>query len=146
MSTQIKADLKAMLMLAIEKEKADKGTLQIFDPVKKVLEVIAAEGFSKEFLAHFKAVKPFDSSCCGRSFGVGSTICISDVELDLGFKPNLEVARSEGFRAVKAMPVLDSDGTKLGVLAVHFAEPKWNWDFKKSETILPKLAEALKSL
>jgi GAF domain-containing protein len=146
MKTAIKTDLKALLNLVIEKEGADKGTLQKYQPEKKVLEVIEAEGFSKEFLEHFKMVKPFDSSCCGRAFGVGSTIIISDVELDEGFKPNLEIARSEGFRAVKSMPILDNSAHKIGVISVHFSEPKWNWDLKRSEVILPLLAEALKEL
>jgi sensor histidine kinase regulating citrate/malate metabolism len=69
-------------------------------------------------------------------------IAISDVELDHGFKPNVEIARSQGFRAVKATPIFDHGGRKLGVVSVHFTEPKWDWNFKRSESVLSKIAEA----
>ena len=61
MKTAIQTDLKALLNLVIEKEKADKGTLQKYHSGKKVLEVIEAEGFSKEFLEHFKVVKQLNN-------------------------------------------------------------------------------------
>lgn len=143
-STDSNPELEYLLDLVVREENAQKGTLQRFNSLKNELEVVASKGFSHDFLDHFKTVKPFDASCCGRAIGVGSTIVISDVELDHGFKPHLEIARSQGFRAVKATPVYDADGSKLGVVSVHFAEPKWDWNFKKSEVVLFQLAEVLK--
>src|SRR6185503_15422311 len=107
---------------------AIKGTLQRYCKKDDRLEIVASEGFDSEFLRHFKNVKPFDSSCCGRAFGVGSIIIISDVEHDTSFRPNLSVARNAGFRAVKSVPIFDTKGRKVGVLSTQFKEPKWDWN------------------
>jgi GAF domain-containing protein len=136
-----KAEFQQLLQKAIAAEGAVKGTLQRHCKSNNRLEIIASEGFAPEFLKHFKSVKPFDSSCCGRAFGVGSTIIISDVEKDVSFKPNLAVAHRAGFRAVKSVPIFDSKGNTVGVLSTHFKEPKTTWDTSRIEGILKKISK-----
>lgn len=116
-----------LLEKAIQAEQSDKGTLQRYDERRDELHVIASSGFSGDFLEHFKIVKPFDSSCCGRAFGVGTPISINDVEDDLSFRANLAIARGAGFRAVKSVPIINEKGEKLGVISLHYRQPKWHW-------------------
>lgn len=145
MDPKLQSRLQELLREAIKAEKAGKGTLQRYDPSIDELEIVAQEGFTAEFLDHFKAVRPFDSSCCGRAFGVGTPIIISDVELDNGFRPNLKIARAAGFRSVKSVPIVSSKGEKLGVISTHFKEPKWNWDMKRLNDILVELGKVLRT-
>ena len=128
----IKVRLQKLLQAAIKMDDADKGTLQFFNKKLNGLEIVTSEGFGDDFLAHFKLVTAFDSSCCGRALGVGSPIMINDVTTDASFKPNLKIAEAAGFRAVKSVPLFYTDGQRLGVLSTHYKNPKFTWIPKKA--------------
>jgi GAF domain-containing protein len=140
MTAILKTKVHSLLLEAIKAENAIKGTLQRYRKDKDDLVIIASEGFSDEFLGHFKNVKPFDSSCCGRAFGSGTPILIGDVEQDLGFRANLAVAKAAGFRAVKSIPIITGSGEKVGILSVHYKEVKWTTEFNKLNKIIKELA------
>lgn len=140
MTTILKNKIHSLLLEAIRAENAIKGTLQRYRKDKDDLVIIASEGFSKEFLEHFKIVKPFDSSCCGRAFGSGTPILIGDVEQDLGFRANLAVAKAEGFRAVKSVPILAASGEKVGIISTHYGETRWTTESHKLNKIIKELA------
>ena len=135
-----------LLTEAMKKDHADKCTLQIFDEKNDVLRIIAQSGFSEEFIEHFKMVKPFDGSSCGRAIGIGSPVIISDFIMDVAFAPHRSQAKKEGIAAVISVPIFGDNNQKLGVLSTHFAEPKWTWNLDKTNTVVSKLAPILSSL
>lgn len=145
MTTTVKDELQRLLQKAIKAEHASKGTLQRYRKDKNDLIVIASEGFSDQFLEHFKIVKPFDTSSCGRAFGMGIPIWIDDVEQDLAFRPNLEIAKIESFRAVKSIPIFTGKGEKVGVISTHYKESRWRWEFDNLKEILSEFAALMEA-
>ena len=97
------------------------GNIQLLDPQQKVL--IAQRGFGQEFLDFCREVSVEDESVCGRSLRSGERIIIEDVETDAAYAPLRPVARAAGFRAVQSTPLIDRDGTQLGMLSTHFRSP-----------------------
>jgi signal transduction protein with GAF and PtsI domain len=134
--------VETLLIKAILADGADMGNVQLFDSKAGVLTIIAQKGFKKDFLEHFKIVKPFDTSACGRSIGIGSTITINDVTLDTGFIPHRAVAKSAGFRAVKSVPIIHNKKL-LGIISTHFREPKWNWEKDTLQKVALDLAAVM---
>jgi GAF domain-containing protein len=143
MMNETQAKLLGLLERAIAAEGADKGTLQRYIPSVKELVIAAQVGFDTQFMEHFKSVKPFDSSVCGRAFGIGSPIAINDVQKDIGFAPHLKVARDAGFRAVKSVPVFTNDRRCIGVLSTHYKDPKEVWSVNPLDDIFPELIPLL---
>lgn len=143
---EIKEKLNALLLQAIHIENSDKGTLQVFDPGKEVLLIIAQVGFDKKFLEHFKEVKAFDSSACGRAMGTGNTIKISDIKLDTSFAPHLEIALNAGYRAVKSIPLRFTSGKFAGVMSLHYKEPQLNWKDKNISSVCSAIADLLEAV
>jgi GAF domain-containing protein len=133
--------LNTFLLKAIKMDNALKGNIQLYDEKDQTLKIIAEHGFGPAFLNHFKIVRAFDSSACGRAIGIGTPVVISDVELDKGFKPHLKVAREEGFRAVKSIPLISSNDKYAGVLSTHFKEATWSWEIKKLNHLSKELAD-----
>ena len=113
--------LNYILGETVDISNADRGTLQIYDPEKDLLLIISHHGFSDDFLSHFKYVKPFDGSACGRAAGTGNVVTIYDVSQDTAFTSHLETAVEAGIRAVKSIP-LRNEGRLVGVLSVHYKE------------------------
>src|SRR5690242_13897360 len=88
--------ITTLLRMAVATDHADKCTFQVFDERQNVLRLIAYEGFESEFIEHFKEVKPFDGSSCGRAIGIGTTIVVGDVTKDVAFIPHLKIIETAG--------------------------------------------------
>ena len=112
--------LRQMLVSVIGLLRADKGTVQIFDPEKEVLKIATHIGFGPEFLDHFCEVSVKDDSACSRALRTCQTVIIADTENDAAYAPYREVARAAGYKAVTSMPMLTRDGKVLGLLSTHF--------------------------
>jgi GAF domain-containing protein len=146
----IPADLSDRIVQLLEKivalDAADKCTLQVYDQANNVLLLVACHGFSPSFCSHFAKVKPFDGTSCGRAFGIGTPVIVSDVLLDTAFAPHLDIINAEGYRAVKSVPVLAANGKKYGVISTHYAEPHYTWNLNSLNYVMEELEDVLKEV
>jgi hypothetical protein len=110
--------LERMLSLA----RADRGNVQLADPVSGALRIIAHHGFDEEFLDYF-AVVDDDMSACGRAATRNAQVIISDVTADRRFEPHRSVAAASGFRAVQSTPLVGTNGQLVGVISTHYPVP-----------------------
>lgn len=101
---------------------ADRGNVQIVDPVTGSLVLVLQTGFSDEFVEYF-AVVDDDGSACGRTASKHSQTVIGDVTTDPGFAPHREIAAASRFRAVQSTPLVDLSGQLVGVLSTHYPRP-----------------------
>ena len=112
--------LKEMLRAAIELLTADKGTIQLFDPSRKVLTIAAHQGFGQPFLNVFKEVSAEDTSVCGQALRASQRVIVEDIEANEGYAAFRAVASAAGYRAVQSTPLIGRDGKSLGVLSTYF--------------------------
>lgn len=102
--------------------KADRGNIQIVDPVSGSLTIAMQTGFSDEFLEYF-AVVDDEASACGRAAQQHAQTVVVDVNTDPGFAPHREIAAASGFRAVQSTPLVDQYQRVVGVLSTHYPRP-----------------------
>ncbi len=121
-STELHPLLDEVLDATIELQQADFGTLQLYRPGPKMLEIVAQRGFRQEFLDHFASVDD-STSVCGRAMLTRGRVIVEDVQSDPGFEPHLQVAVSAGFRAVQSTPLFSRQGELLGMISTHFRQP-----------------------
>jgi GAF domain-containing protein len=100
---------------------AEYGNIQLL--VGQDLVIAAQRGLSPDFLKTFRCVTKDDGSACGRALLHGKTVVIPDVEKDLEFAIYRNIARRTHFRAVQSTPMIKLDGTRLGIVSTHFANP-----------------------
>ena len=112
--------LNEMLDAAIELMSSDKGNVQLLEPGRNVLSIVAQHGFQQDFLDLFREVSAEDESACGRALRYLKPVVIEDIEGDEDYTAFRAVARSSGYRAVASVPLIGSDGSPLGVLSTHF--------------------------
>jgi GAF domain-containing protein len=101
---------------------ADRGNVQIADPITGSLVLVMHTGFSDEFLEYF-AVVDDDGSACGRAAAQHAQTVIGDVTTDPGFAPHREIAAASRFRAVQSTPLMDLSGQLVGMLSTHYPRP-----------------------
>ena len=106
---------------AIAVDGATKGNVQIFNPIVNGLQIVAHRGFDEQFLQHFEIVQADEPSACGRAFRMRRRVMIPDITVDRAYQPYLSIAVSSGYRAVQSTPILNPDGSVIGVLSTHFS-------------------------
>jgi hypothetical protein len=102
---------------------ADLGNIQLLDPDAGNLAIIAQRGFGLDFLEHFEAVTWDDESACARAMRAREPVVIRDVTTDPLFTNHRSIAAAAGFRSVQSTPLLNRDGSLLGILSMHFRRP-----------------------
>lgn len=102
---------------------AEMGTVQLFDPSSKTLEIVAQRGFSEDFLDHFRTVKIDEETACGRAIRSGERVVIEDAQANALHDPYRRAAASAGFRAVQSTPLLGHAHKPLGVFSTHYRQP-----------------------
>jgi hypothetical protein len=120
------ARLEMLTELALEKmlslARANRGNVQLADPVSGALRITAHHGFDAEFLDYFAVVED-DLSACGRAAKRNAQVVISDVMTDRRFEPHRGIAAASRFRAVQSTPLVDKSGRLVGVVSTHYPDP-----------------------
>lgn len=110
------------LEMVLSLARADRGNVQLADPVSGALRIIAQHGFDEAFLDHFTVVED-NGSACGRAARRVAQLVIADVIADTGFTPHRGIAAASGFRAVQSTPLIDKAGRLVGVVSTHYPRP-----------------------
>jgi two-component system, chemotaxis family, CheB/CheR fusion protein len=119
-------DLRALLVLVLDAivtlHHADFGAIQLFDPARGTLRLIAQHGFDDAFEAAFDEIGADEGTSCGQALAHGERVVIEDIEKDPGFAPFREAARLYGFCAAQSTPLFDGDHAPLGMVSTYFRE------------------------
>jgi GAF domain-containing protein len=101
---------------------ADRGNLQLRNPLTRSLRIAAQTGFEREFLDYFSAVDD-NGSACGRAMAECRQVVIGDVNVDPRFAIHRDIAAASAFRAVQSTPLVDRRGRIVGVVSTHYETP-----------------------
>lgn len=115
--------LKEILEAAIALCGADMGTIQLYDPARKILTIAAHHGFEQDFLDHFSVENAEGDAASGRALNTLKRVVIEDIQTDERYAIHRAAAKKAGFRAVQSTPLCGRDGTPLGMLTTHFRAP-----------------------
>jgi signal transduction histidine kinase/ActR/RegA family two-component response regulator len=100
------------------------GNIELFDPARDALQIVAQRGFNAEFLREIGTVS-IDTGLAGpRAVRARMRIVVADVNQDLDYEPYRSLAQRAGYRTVQATPLLSRDGEVLGALVTHLSEPR----------------------
>jgi signal transduction histidine kinase/ActR/RegA family two-component response regulator len=107
-------------MLAVQD--APMGLLALSDP-DTPLTLRVHRGFDAAFVEEIERV-PFGGGAWGIAYTERRPVVVEDTEVDPIFAPYRAAARRAGFRACQSTPLFTRGGDVIGVLSVHFPEPR----------------------
>ena len=140
--TGMEEGLKEILSTSIRLMKADKGNIQLLDPQKPVLQIVAQQGFGSGFLEHFREVSADSDSVCGRAFRDRKQLSFTQLQDNPGFSAHHHVFREEGIRAVQSTPLFNQQALPVGMISTHTeADEKFNPDSLRRLELYARFAE-----
>jgi PAS domain S-box-containing protein len=114
-----------VLDAAITLMSADMGSMQILDPERGELRLLAWKGFHPESAAFWEWVRIDAASTCGLALASGTRIVVPDTETCefMAGTADLDSSRLSGIRAVQSTPLLSRSGRLLGMISTHWRQP-----------------------
>ena len=117
--------LEKILNDAIAMAEADCGNVQLLDAADGALKIAVYRGFSEEFLKFFGTVYLGEACACGTALKGRKRIIVSDVMRDPIFdKGTRNTLLADNVRAVQSMPLSTKEQQLIGVLSVHYRNPR----------------------
>ncbi|HJU05505.1 MAG TPA: PAS domain S-box protein [Nitrospiraceae bacterium] len=105
--------------------RSDMGSMQMLDPEKNALRLLAWRGFDSASAAFWKWVRLDSGSPCGEVLRTGGRVITPDVETCdfITGTDDLDSFRRSGIRAVQSTPLISRDGHIVGMISTHWREP-----------------------
>ena len=115
--------LSDILQLAIGITAADKGNIQILDPVSRTLKIVVQDGFETPFLEFFKEAN-HRQAACGTALKILERVIVEDVTQSPIFagSESRDVLVQAGVQAVQSIPLV-ANGCIVGVMSTHYRVP-----------------------
>jgi GAF domain-containing protein len=116
--------LTKILHAAITITSADKGNIQLLDPLSRSLHIAVHEGFREPFLQFFAEVN-HRSAACGTAMTQLKRVVVKDVRQSLIFigTEALDVLLEAGVQAVQSTPLITKNGYFVGIISTHYGVP-----------------------
>ncbi len=142
--------LNKILQAAIKLTSADKGNIQLLDPISKTLRIVAQKGFEQPFLDFFAHVGLQEAAVCGTALRFLERVIVEDVTKSQIFRgtPALGVLLDAGVRAVHSTPLITGTGHVIGMISIHYRTP-WHptpQQLAQLDQLLAKSVDILEAL
>ena len=97
------------------------GNIQLYKD--DVLQLFAHRGFKQDYLDYFHRINEYQGTICGRSVEQRERIIVENIQTDETYRPYWPMARNSGFYGVVVTPLINGEGTLLGLLSAYFDHP-----------------------
>ncbi len=105
--------------------RSDFGSMQMLDPERGELRLLAHRGFTSEAAKFWEWVRPDSGSSCGAALVSGKRAIVPDVEQCEWMAGSADLATylQTGIRAVQTTPLVSRGGKLLGMISTHWRGP-----------------------
>jgi PAS domain S-box-containing protein len=105
--------------------RSDMGSVQLFDPLRSKLQLLAWRGFHPQSAAFWKQIGLDSSTTCSAALSSGRRVIVHDIEnCDfMAGTTHLDFYRRSGIHAVQSTPLVSRSGKLLGMISTHWREP-----------------------
>lgn len=111
--------LSELMRVAVSRAGADRGTVQLRDPVHGGLQIEGNRGFGQGFVDTFSYLSG-QGTPCGHAFDAGSQTVVTDVQSSRLFdEPSRATLLAHDVHSCVSTPILDNDGTVRGIVSSH---------------------------
>jgi PAS domain S-box-containing protein len=114
-----------ILDAAVSMMSSDMASMQLLDPERNQLRLLAWKGFHPQSAAFWEWVNLDSASTCGLALSTGCRMVAADIETCefMAGTADLEEYRRSGIRAVQSTPLMSRSGQLIGMISTHWREP-----------------------
>lgn len=111
-----------ILDAAIALTHADAGTVQILNPERDALEILATKGFSPHVTEHFRWVSAKSATSCGAALRAGRRTYVDFDDPALADLLEMRLHTGDGYYAAQSTPLVTRSGRPIGMVSTHWRQ------------------------
>jgi PAS domain S-box-containing protein len=110
---------------AVSLLRSDMGSMQLFDPLRGKLRLLAARGFDPASIRSFEWVDTQAGTSCGAALRAGRRVVIPDIDTCdfIAGTPAHQALSDCGIRAAQSTPLVSRTGQVMGMITNHWRTP-----------------------
>jgi PAS domain S-box-containing protein len=114
-----------ILDAAIGLMSSDMASIQVLDPERSQLRLLAWKGLHPQSAIFWEWVDFHSTTTCGLALSVGCRVVMPDIETCdvMAGTPDLDEYRRSNVRAVQSTPLISRSGQLLGMISTHWRKP-----------------------
>jgi PAS domain S-box-containing protein len=114
-----------ILDAAVSLMSSDMASMQLLDPERDELRLLAWKGFHPQSAVFWESVHLDSASTCGLALSSGCRVAVPDIETCefMAGTADLDEYRRSDIRAVQSTPLVSRSGQLLGMISTHWREP-----------------------
>lgn len=118
----IDALYQEILNAALALMRSDMGSLQMLDPERQELRLLAWKGFHPDSAAYWETITDKNTTSCGGALRMGERLIVPDVNTAdfLKGSDNLKYYQMSGIVAMQSTPLVSRDGRIVGMISTHW--------------------------
>jgi PAS domain S-box-containing protein len=115
----------AILDAAVTLLRSDMGSMQLLDPLRGELRLLAARGFEPASIKSFEWVGRHTATSCGAALRAGHRVVITDIDSCnfIAGTPAHQALCDCGIRAAQSTPLRSRSGVVIGMVTNHWRKP-----------------------
>ena len=111
-----------ILDTAIALTHADAGTVQILNPERDALEILASKGFSAYVTEHFRWVSARSAPSCGAALRAGGRTYVDFDDPAVADLLEMRLHTGDGYLSAQSTPLLTRAGRPIGMVLTHWRQ------------------------
>lgn len=111
-----------ILETAIALTHADAGTVQILNPEREALEILATRGFSPYVTEHFRWVSARSATSCGAALRAGKRTYVDFDDPALADLLEMRLHTGDGYFSAQSTPLITRAGRPIGMVSTHWRQ------------------------
>jgi signal transduction histidine kinase/CheY-like chemotaxis protein len=111
-----------ILDTAIALTHADAGTVQILNPERDALEILATKGFSPSVTEHFRWVSAKSATSCGGALRAGARTYVDFDDPGLADLLEMRLHTGDGYYSAQSTPLVTRAGQPIGMVSTHWRQ------------------------
>jgi PAS domain S-box-containing protein len=125
LASDVEVLYEKILHAAVAIMRSDFASMQMFDPERGELRLLAYRGFSPTAAAAWEWVRQGSGTTCSAALAAGHRSIVPDIELSdfIAGSKDLETLRQTGIRAMQSTPLFSRAGGLLGMISTHWRRP-----------------------
>ena len=101
---------------------SDAASLQVLDPERRQLKLVAWRGFHPDSARFWTWVRADTGSSCGRALELGHRIVVPDIDRFEGDAEDMDAYRRSNILSVQSTPLKAFSGQVVGMMSTHWRQ------------------------
>jgi GAF domain-containing protein len=148
LSPEVLGKVEALFLRAMGIKDAAIGSIQIFNPLTKCLQLLHHHGLTSAFVKLHENITSSSDTVCAKTYRMANSLMIAEIDTDVFFKRQTKTGEENNFKALHCAPIFSKANEVIGILTTYYDDSLYlsEYEIQLKNTVAAELAPILENL